>query len=164
MFIIFDTNIWVSELALNTASGAAVRFFVQECGATVVLPEIVRLELQRRPSSDLSVAMQDLTPVFHGSRCVQTWVASTPFSMLALSRACIPRGDARSSRVQRSPCGVRRRSGPVCRAGFFGAVDSGSQDASGHVARPFPASYRRTGPASSFETFRDRFCRTRSTS
>lgn len=47
MFIIFDTNVWVSQLALNSPSGAAVRFFVQQQGATVVIPEVVRLELER---------------------------------------------------------------------------------------------------------------------
>lgn len=47
MFIIFDTNVWLSELALNSPSGAAVRFYVQQHGATVVVPEVVRLELER---------------------------------------------------------------------------------------------------------------------
>ena len=47
MFIIFDTNIWLSELALNSPSGAAVRFYIQQQGATVVIPEVVRLELER---------------------------------------------------------------------------------------------------------------------
>jgi PIN domain len=47
MFIIFDTNVWLSELALNSPSGAAVRFYVQQHRATVVIPEVVRLELER---------------------------------------------------------------------------------------------------------------------
>jgi hypothetical protein len=47
MFIIFDTNVWLSELALKSPSGAAVRFYVQQHGATVVIPEVVRLELER---------------------------------------------------------------------------------------------------------------------
>ena len=47
MLIIFDTNVWLSELALNSPSGAAVRFYVQQHGATVVIPEVVRLELER---------------------------------------------------------------------------------------------------------------------
>jgi hypothetical protein len=47
MFIIFDTNVWLSELALNSPRGAAVRFYVQQHRATVVIPEVVRLELER---------------------------------------------------------------------------------------------------------------------
>lgn len=47
MFIVFDTNVWQTELALNSAAGAAVRFYVQQRGATVVVPEVVRLELER---------------------------------------------------------------------------------------------------------------------
>ena len=56
MFIIFDTNIWFSQLGLNSQSGAAVRFFVQQCGATVAIPEVVRLELER----DLTNHLQKL--------------------------------------------------------------------------------------------------------
>lgn len=47
MFIIFDTNVLMSALALNSPSGAAVRFYVRQHGATVVVPEVVRLELER---------------------------------------------------------------------------------------------------------------------
>lgn len=47
MFILFDTNVWISELALNSAAGAAVRFYVHQRNATVVVPEVVRLELER---------------------------------------------------------------------------------------------------------------------
>ena len=47
MYVIFDSNIWISELGLNSAVGAAVRFFVKNKGVTVVLPEVVRLETER---------------------------------------------------------------------------------------------------------------------
>lgn len=57
MFIIFDTNILLSELALNSPSGAAVRFYVQQQGATVVVPEVVRLELER----NLTRRLRELT-------------------------------------------------------------------------------------------------------
>lgn len=46
MFIIFDSNIWFSELALNSNLGAAVRFFIRKNGAKVVVPEVVRLETE----------------------------------------------------------------------------------------------------------------------
>ncbi len=47
MYIVFDTNVWLSELALNSAAGAAVRLYVRQKEATVVLPEVVRLEVER---------------------------------------------------------------------------------------------------------------------
>ena len=47
MFIVFDSNIWISQLALHSRIGAAVRFFLQKQQATVVVPEVVRLEVER---------------------------------------------------------------------------------------------------------------------
>jgi PIN domain len=47
MFIVFDSNIWISHLALNSPSGAAVRFFIKQRGATIAMPEVVRLEIER---------------------------------------------------------------------------------------------------------------------
>jgi hypothetical protein len=44
MVIVFDTNVWLSELALNTAAGSAVRFYLRKSGAQVALPEVIRLE------------------------------------------------------------------------------------------------------------------------
>jgi hypothetical protein len=46
LYIVFDTNIWISELGLNSAKGAATRFFVKKRGATVVVPEVVKLETE----------------------------------------------------------------------------------------------------------------------
>ena len=54
MFIIFDTNIWLSELGLNSAKGAATRFFVKNKGAKVVLPEVVKLEAVINFKNELS--------------------------------------------------------------------------------------------------------------
>ncbi len=54
MYIIFDTNVWLAELALNSAAGAAVRFYVRQNDATVVLPEVVRLEVERNLTRRLS--------------------------------------------------------------------------------------------------------------
>ena len=47
MYVIFDSNIWISELGLNSARGAAVRFFLKSNGATVVVPEVVKLETEK---------------------------------------------------------------------------------------------------------------------
>ena len=46
MFIVFDSCIWFSELALNSNLGAAVRFFIRKNGAKVAVPEVVRLETE----------------------------------------------------------------------------------------------------------------------
>jgi hypothetical protein len=46
MFIVFDSNIWRSELGLNSAKGAAIRFFINQKGAKVVLPEVIKLETE----------------------------------------------------------------------------------------------------------------------
>ena len=61
MFIIFDTNVWLSEFALNSASGAAVRFYVKQHGATVVVPEVVRLELERNLTRMLCQLAENIT-------------------------------------------------------------------------------------------------------
>lgn len=47
MKIVFDTNIWINDLGLNSGAGAAVRFYIKKTGATVVVPEVVRLELEK---------------------------------------------------------------------------------------------------------------------
>jgi hypothetical protein len=53
MYIILDTNIWISELGLNSARGAAFRFFVKNRDATVVLPEVIKLETERHLKIEL---------------------------------------------------------------------------------------------------------------
>jgi hypothetical protein len=60
MYIIFDSNIWISELGLNTTLGAAVRFFVKSKQATVVLPEVIRLETERNLKAALTKYISDL--------------------------------------------------------------------------------------------------------
>ena len=46
MFIVFDSNIWISQVGLQSTNGAAVRHFVRRRNATVVIPEVVELEVQ----------------------------------------------------------------------------------------------------------------------
>ena len=60
MFIIIDSNIWISELGLNTAKGAAVRFYVKNSGATVVLPKVIKLETERHLKSELTKYVDEL--------------------------------------------------------------------------------------------------------
>ena len=45
MLIVLDTNIWISQLALGSSGGSAVRHFMRRKGATLVVPEIIKTEL-----------------------------------------------------------------------------------------------------------------------
>ena len=45
MYVLFDTNIWNSQLGLTTRNAAAVRFFLLQRNATIAIPEVVHLEL-----------------------------------------------------------------------------------------------------------------------
>jgi hypothetical protein len=53
MIIIFDTNVWKSELYLQSAPSAAVRFFLKKKKARVALPEVVRLEVEKHLMEDI---------------------------------------------------------------------------------------------------------------
>ncbi len=46
MLVVIDANIWIAELALNSGLGAAVRFYLRQRAATLVLPEVVRREVE----------------------------------------------------------------------------------------------------------------------
>jgi hypothetical protein len=46
MIVVFDTNIWISDLALTSKVGSAVRFYLREQKARIGLPEVVRLETE----------------------------------------------------------------------------------------------------------------------
>lgn len=46
MFILFDSNVWISDLGLQSKNGAAVRHFARRREATVAIPEIVQLEVE----------------------------------------------------------------------------------------------------------------------
>ena len=48
MFILFDANVWISQLGLQSQRGAAVRYFARKQNATVVVPEIVQLEVEEK--------------------------------------------------------------------------------------------------------------------
>lgn len=60
MFVILDSNIWISELGLNSSRGAAARYFFKERGATVVLPEVIRLETERHLKAELTKYVAEL--------------------------------------------------------------------------------------------------------
>jgi hypothetical protein len=53
MIIVFDTNIWIQHLYLRAPAGAATRFFIGQKGASVALPEVVRLEVEHHLRKNL---------------------------------------------------------------------------------------------------------------
>ncbi len=44
VLVVFDTNVWISHLALASNVGSAVRFYLRERKARIGLPEVVKLE------------------------------------------------------------------------------------------------------------------------
>jgi hypothetical protein len=46
MIIVLDTNIWLSQLGLGSQVGSAVRFYIRQQGARLVVPEVVKLEVE----------------------------------------------------------------------------------------------------------------------
>ena len=53
MFILFDSNVWISQLGLRSKNGAAVRHFANRLNATVAIPEIVQLEVEEKLTTRL---------------------------------------------------------------------------------------------------------------
>lgn len=53
MIVVFDTNIWLSELGLRSEAGAATRFYLKHRGARIGIPEVVRLEVTHNLTSRL---------------------------------------------------------------------------------------------------------------
>ncbi len=47
MYVILDSNIWISELGLKSTLGAAARFYLKRNNAILALPEVVKLESER---------------------------------------------------------------------------------------------------------------------
>src|SRR5687768_16906380 len=57
MIVVLDTNIWLKELALNSASGSALRFFLKHRPARLAVPEVVRLEMQNNLRATIADAI-----------------------------------------------------------------------------------------------------------
>ncbi|MEZ5593550.1 MAG: PIN domain-containing protein [Gammaproteobacteria bacterium] len=54
MYVILDSNIWISELGLKSTLGAAARFYLKRNDAILVLPEVIKLESERNLRSRLN--------------------------------------------------------------------------------------------------------------
>jgi hypothetical protein len=60
MIVVFDSNIWLSELGLRSGAGAAVRFYLKHSGARVAIPEVVRLEVQHNLKARLTKYIESI--------------------------------------------------------------------------------------------------------
>ncbi|MGD0383526.1 MAG: PIN domain-containing protein [Thermoguttaceae bacterium] len=54
MIVVFDSNVWLSELGLRSGAGAAAKFFLNQNKACLAIPEVVRLEVQHNLQNRLS--------------------------------------------------------------------------------------------------------------
>jgi len=60
--VVLDSNIWLCEQMLRNSTGSAVRFFIRKHGARIVVPEVVRLEVElhlERQLTELSSQLRD---------------------------------------------------------------------------------------------------------
>jgi hypothetical protein len=60
MIVVLDSNIWISQLGLNSTVGAAVRFFIKERKGRVALPEVIRLETEVNLRDNLNRYISDI--------------------------------------------------------------------------------------------------------
>ena len=47
MFVVLDSNVWISQLGLNSKNGAEITAFIGKKKAVLAVPEVVRLEVKR---------------------------------------------------------------------------------------------------------------------
>ena len=60
MFVVIDSNIWLSSLALRSSLSAAVLFYIAQRGWTVVVPEVVCLEVEANLRAQLTGAVDSV--------------------------------------------------------------------------------------------------------
>jgi hypothetical protein len=58
MIVVFDSNVWLSELGLRFGAAAAAKFFLNRSGARLAVPEVVRLEVQHNLRARLGYAVK----------------------------------------------------------------------------------------------------------
>ena len=51
--IVLDSNVWLNEQMLRHRVGSAIRFFLRRHNARVVVPEVVRLEVELHLEQEL---------------------------------------------------------------------------------------------------------------
>lgn len=60
MIVVFDSNVWLSELGLRSGAAAAVKFYLNYSNARLAVPEIVRLEVQAHLEAMLLKHIDDI--------------------------------------------------------------------------------------------------------
>jgi PIN domain len=60
VIIVFDTNVWISDLALTSSVGSAVRFYLREQKARIGLPEVIKLETEVNLRTMITEHIQDI--------------------------------------------------------------------------------------------------------
>ena len=60
MYVVIDSNIWVSELGLSTAKGLALQFFLKKQDASIAIPEVVRREVEINVKNSLSAHCESI--------------------------------------------------------------------------------------------------------
>jgi predicted nucleic acid-binding protein len=54
MIVVFDTNVWLSQLGLRSSAASGVRFFLKHHNFKVALPEVIRMEVEVNLRSKVS--------------------------------------------------------------------------------------------------------------
>jgi hypothetical protein len=54
MYVVLDSNVWISELGLNSGLGAATRFFIRQQSARLAVPEVVLQETEAHLREELT--------------------------------------------------------------------------------------------------------------
>jgi len=60
MIVVFDSNVWLSELGLRSGAAAAAKFFLNQNGARLAVPEVVRLEVQHNLQARLTEHIENI--------------------------------------------------------------------------------------------------------
>lgn len=60
MIVVFDSNVWLSELGLRSGAAAAAKFFLNQSGARLAVPEVVRLEVQHNLKARLTEHIENI--------------------------------------------------------------------------------------------------------
>jgi hypothetical protein len=60
MIVVFDSNVWFSELGLRYGAAAAAKFFLNHNGARLAVPEVVRLEVQHNLQARLTEHIENI--------------------------------------------------------------------------------------------------------
>jgi hypothetical protein len=54
MYVVLDSNVWISELGLNSGLGAATRFFIRQQAAQLAVPEVILQQTEAHLRDELT--------------------------------------------------------------------------------------------------------------